>query len=228
MPKLLSALTTEAGGSLPSSAGDAAAVMLKPRLYANPTVQRLGSRWNRRGSGSGGYSSGSLVKAVPIDVVGLDILGVTIHVQGSLVGTVYFEAGIYDSDANGLPRNLLTKDDFQITSGGGKNFEFTTPVLASSGHNGRLWMGYAMNFASGAGVQLSHSVPTGLAALEVGTFDAGESLSLDLAGASLTSANSITGTLGSLGRTWPASFGTYGISPHEQFPNYAVRVRKPA
>lgn len=227
MPKLLSALTTEAGGSLPSAGGDAAAVMLKPRLYPNPVVHRLGSRWHRRGSGSGGYQSASQVKAVPIDVVGLDILGVTIHVQGSLVGTVYFEAGIYDSDADGLPRNLLIKEDIQITGGGGRNYAFATP-LAAAGHNGRLWLGYALNFASGSGVQLSHGVPTGLAALEVGSFDGSQDLNSDLASNSLISSNNISGTLGNPGRAWPASFGTYGISPHEQFPNYAVRVRRPA
>jgi hypothetical protein len=227
MPKLLTALTPEAGGSLPSSGGDAAAVILKPRLYANPTVHRLGSRWNRRGGSSGSYAATTQVKAVPIDVVGLDIVGVTMHVQGGLSGTVYFEAGIYDSDEQGMPRNLLAKEDFQLTSGGGKNFTFTTPILASA-HNGRLWLAYAINYGSGGGVQLSNCIPTGIASLEVGSFDAAQDLNFEVAAQSVISANAIGGTLGTAGRPWPAAFGAYGIAASEQFPNMAVRVRRPA
>jgi hypothetical protein len=64
--------------------------------------------------------------------------------------------------------------------------------------------------------------------LEVGSFDAAQDLNFEVAAQSVISANAIGGTLGTAGRPWPAVFGAYGIAASEQFPNMAVRVRRPA
>lgn len=213
------------------SVADPSIIVTKHRVKPYPQVHRMGSRWYRRGVGSGSYASESIVRAVPLDVSGLDILGFVFGVQGSLTGTGNFvEVGIYDSDpTTGMPRNLLAQAVGQVTGGGNMTINLATPLLASA-HNGRLWMGYAYTAASGSSVQFNHAIPTGVAGTEIGYLEGinFEGINSEIANNHIISANTITGTAGTNARVWPSTFGDWTISGGQQFPNMNVRVRRPA
>ena len=213
-----SVVESSGGGSVP-----AGMLVIKPMIPAGGDIRRFPSYWRATGAGSSAYNHLNNMHAVPVWIPGMNIVGYTIHVQGGVASGPIIEVGIYDSNENGEPNNLLIQHNFVATTGGASNQTFATPIPASA-HTGKVWLAYAINLGAGATIQFSHSVNSGLGPVEMGMTPNG-TINNTAAGGFIISTEALTGTAGTE-RVWPSTFGAYDLNNVANFPNLVLRVNR--
>lgn len=193
-------------------------------LQPYPAVHLGMSHWKRHASGSGNYGQTTTPAAVAItNVMGLDLVGAVIHVQGSLNTTTppVIELGVYSAGADGAPDQLLAMKATQPASGGQMQVAFDTPILAAS-HGNTVYLAYALYST----LQLTSSENSGQFTNDFPYPSNNILNSTTSNGDHLVSVNTITGT--GLTRVWPTSWGAAGVNVGNVFPNVGLRFRKPA
>jgi len=198
---------------------------IKPYVRPYPSIDRHQSHWSAWSNGSATTEGhGDRVKVRPLYCEGYDIVSLFMGIQGSITAGAIIEMGIYDSNSNGLPGQLLVKVQTPVVNTNSGAVDLATPILHNQ-HSDKVWLGFSLNIPSG-GFQWQTTGVSHMASAEIGV-DLGQPLNTGSPpGVLMTQAGAITGAAGTE-RTWPSTYPSEFFRNSGAFPLLAAGLRRP-
>lgn len=195
-----------------------------PRVRPYPAQDRHQSYWATWGAGTATAPANTdAVRARPWYVHGLNVQAVRMGIQGTITPGRIVELGVYASNDEGMPGLLLRMASLPVIDVNSALFDFTANQITPAEHNGRIWVGWALNGSTG-GFQWQIAGASPMANAEIG-IPGDQFVNAVNYGLSVRSSNLIVGGVDAV-RTWPATYGDW-LRDRDSFPSMSVTLQRP-